>query len=231
MLELRSVSLVRDAFALEADFTVASGAKVAIIGPSGAGKSTLLDAVLGFLAPAQGEILWDGQVISDKFPQDRPISAIFQDSNLFPHLTVAQNVGLGIRPGLTLTDIERQRISAVLDQVGLAGLETRRPAALSGGQQSRVALARVLVQARSLLVLDEPFSALGPALRHEMLDLVSEVVERLGATLLMVTHDPEDARYASDHVIFVDGGVAQAPEETESLFRTPSPALAAYLGT
>jgi thiamine transport system ATP-binding protein len=230
MLEFKDLRLMRDTFTLAADFAVERGKRVAIIGPSGAGKSTLLDAVTGFLDPVAGQVIWNGADITDVYPEERPVSVIFQDGNLFPHLSVSQNVGLGFRPSLKLSDAERNRLSDVLDQVGLAGMEKRRPADLSGGQQSRVALARALVQARPLLVLDEPFSALGPALRREMLDLVSEVVERLQATLLMVTHDPDDARYFADQVVFVSDGQASPPHETITLFNNPPPALSEYLG-
>jgi thiamine transport system ATP-binding protein len=117
-----------------------------------------------------------------------------------------------------------------LDRVGLKGMESRKPAALSGGQQSRVALARVLVQARDILLLDEPFAALGPALKAEMLDLVAELAQESGATLLMVSHDPGDARRIADQVVLVAEGVAQAPQPTAELLDNPPPALKAYLG-
>ena len=155
---------------------------------------------------------------------------LFQDGNLFPHLTVAQNVGLGLRARLRLTETEHSRVEQALDRVGLAGMRDRKPAALSGGQQSRVALARVLVQGRDLLLLDEPFAALGPALKTEMLDLVSELVEESGATLLMVSHDPTDARRIADQVVLVVEGQAYPPQETAQLLDDPPPALKAYLG-
>jgi thiamine transport system ATP-binding protein len=155
---------------------------------------------------------------------------LFQDNNLFPHLTVAQNVGLGIRPALRLSADESARVSDALGRVGLAGLEARKPAELSGGQQSRAALARVLVQARPLVLLDEPFAALGPALRNEMLDLVQELIEETQAALIMVTHAPEDVRRVADQVIFVADGVAQQPAPAAALMSNPPPALRDYLG-
>jgi thiamine transport system ATP-binding protein len=158
------------------------------------------------------------------------VTILFQDQNLFPHLTVAENIGLGLSPGLRLDDQARARIAAVTARVGLAGLEGRRPAALSGGQQGRVALARALVRARPLLLLDEPFAALGPALKAEMLDLVGEIADETGATVLMVSHDPADARRLCDAVILVAEGLALAPVATASLLDNPPPALAAYLG-
>ena len=155
---------------------------------------------------------------------------LFQDNNLFPHLTLRQNVALGLQSNLRLGPEEEKRVAAAIDRVGLAGMESRRPSALSGGQQSRAALARVLVQDKPLVVLDEPFAALGPALRHEMLDLVSALVAEIDATLLMVTHAPEDVTRIADDVIYVDDGRANAPEPAAALMANPPPALKAYLG-
>jgi thiamine transport system ATP-binding protein len=155
---------------------------------------------------------------------------LFQDNNLFPHLTVAQNVGLGVRPDLRLTNQDLDRVSQALTRVGLSGLEGRKPAALSGGQQGRVALARVLVQRRPLILLDEPFAALGPALKNEMLDLVAALAAETEATLLMVSHDPADVRRIAPLAILVADGVALPPQPTLSLLDNPPPALAAYFG-
>jgi thiamine transport system ATP-binding protein len=230
MLTLESVTLAQGAFRLRADWSLPQGARAAVIGPSGAGKSTLLMAVAGFLAPESGRILWQGRDLAGVAPGDRPLSILFQDQNLFPHLTVAQNIGLGLRPDLRLTAGDHARIEKALSRAGLEGLGARRPAALSGGQMGRAALARVLLRARPLLLLDEPFAALGPALKDEMLALVAEVASETGATVLMVTHDPEDARRFADRCILVADGLAAPPAETAALFADPPPALRAYLG-
>jgi thiamine transport system ATP-binding protein len=145
-------------------------------------------------------------------------------------LSVKQNVGLGLRPSLRLAESELDAVAGAIARVGLSGFEDRKPGALSGGQQSRAALARVLLQKKPILALDEPFAALGPALRHEMLDLVSALAQETGATLLMVTHAPEDVTRIADDVIFVEGGKANAPEPAAQLFENPPPALRAYLG-
>jgi thiamine transport system ATP-binding protein len=158
------------------------------------------------------------------------VTLLFQDHNLFAHLSVGQNVGLGLRPDLRLDAGERARVAAALAETGLAGKEGRRPGELSGGERSRVALARALLRNRPILLLDEPFSALGPALRAEMLDLVARIRAEQGATLLMVSHAPEDARRIADQVVLVDEGKASAPVETEALFADPQPGLRAYLG-
>jgi thiamine transport system ATP-binding protein len=222
--------LRQGSFRLEADWTLATGSRAALIGPSGAGKSTLLAAIAGFLPPASGRILWQGADLGGLRPGDRPVSIVFQDQNLFPHLTLRQNLGLGLNPRLRLSAEDGSRIAAALDRVGLAGLGDRRPAALSGGQISRAALARALLRARPLLLLDEPFAALGPALRHEMLDLVAQVATETGATLLMVTHDPADARQIADLTVVVADGRAAPPCPTAALLDAPPPVLAQYLG-
>lgn len=230
MLWLDRVAVVQGDFRLEADFTVPAGARVAVIGPSGAGKSTLLSVIAGFFPPTRGRVLWQDRDLAALPPGERPLSILFQDQNLFPHLTVGQNVGLGLRPDLRLSADDRDRVAGALVRVGLEGLADRRPGTLSGGQQSRVALARTLLRARPLLLLDEPFSALGPALKSEMLDLVAEIAEATRATLLMVSHDPDDALRIAEQIVVVADAVARAPQPTRALLADPPPALAAYLG-
>lgn len=230
MLALRSVVIANGAFRLDADFTLPRGAKAAVLGPSGAGKSTLLHGIAGFLPLLQGQILWDGADISALPPGKRPLSIVFQDHNLFPHLTAAQNVGLGIGPSLRLDAHARARVEETLARVGLGGLGGRLPQALSGGQQGRVALARALVRGRPLLLLDEPFAALGPALKAELLDLVAGICAQEGLTLMMISHDPNDAARIADLAIVVAEGRAAPPRPTPALLADPPPALRAYLG-
>ncbi|RRH78551.1 thiamine ABC transporter ATP-binding protein [Falsigemmobacter faecalis] len=230
MLRLEALTLVQDDFRLSADFTIEAGARVAVIGPSGAGKSSLLSAIAGFYAPASGRILWAGREIGALAPGARPLSMLFQDGNLFPHLSVADNLGLGISPDLRLSAADRDRIAAALERVGLAGFGPRRPAQLSGGEQSRVALARVLLRARPLLLLDEPFAALGPGLKEQMLDLVAELCAATGITLLMVTHDPQDALRLCPQTVLVAQGVARAPQDTGPFLVDPPEVLQNYLG-
>jgi thiamine transport system ATP-binding protein len=230
MLKLEGVEIRQGDFILSADFDVNRGRKVAVIGPSGAGKSTLLGALGGFVPLSAGRILCAGSDITDAAPGARPVAMLFQDNNLFPHLTVRRNVALGLRPNLRLASEDRQRVEAAIARVGLAGMDERKPGALAGGQQSRAALARILVQNKPLLLLDEPFAALGPALRLEMLDLVAELASETGATLLMVTHAPEDVARIADEVVFVEDGKAHPPALAAELMNNPPPALRAYLG-
>ncbi|MGB0901140.1 ATP-binding cassette domain-containing protein [Halocynthiibacter sp.] len=230
MLTLDGLHLKQGDFSLTADFTLHPGRKITVIGASGGGKSTLLAAIAGFLAPTSGQIFWKDENLTEKPPSKRPISMIFQDNNLFPHLNATQNIGLGISPSLRLSAADHQRIEAALARVGLAEMATRKPAELSGGQIARVALARLLVQGNPVVLLDEPFAALGPAMRAEMLDLVAELVEETGATLLMVTHAPEDAKRISDQVILVADHHAHAPVDTKHLFENPPDAMRDWLG-
>jgi len=222
------VVLKQGDFSLSVALSIKQGAVTALMGQSGAGKSTLLAAIAGFLSPDQGQISVDGVKLNQLSPAKRPVSMLFQDNNLFPHLSVLQNVGLGLRGDLRLSAIEAQHVSDVLTDVGLGGMGDRKPAALSGGQQSRAALARVLVGSRSVVLLDEPFAALGPALKAEMLDLVK--TRLAGRTIVMVSHDPADAHRIADTVCIVADGCVSAPVETKELFANPPEALSDYLG-
>ena len=134
MLRLENTEIRQGSFLLEASFSVPEGRRVAVIGPSGAGKSTLLGMIGGFIPATQGRILWRDADITAKSPAERPIAMLFQDNNLFPHLTVRQNVALGLRPDLRLSAADREAVQAALARVGLAGLDARRPSELSGGQ-------------------------------------------------------------------------------------------------
>ena len=151
---------------------------------------------------------------------------LFQDNNLFPHLSIGDNVALGLpKSG------DASVVADVLACVGLSGMEERKPAALSGGQQSRAALARLLLAERQIVLLDEPFAALGPGLKDEMLDLMRTVlVEQMGATVLMITHDPDDARRVADHVAWVADGRVNVPRPTAEIFADPPAGLRAYMG-
>jgi thiamine transport system ATP-binding protein len=230
MLQFDDLLIARGSFTLTADFSLPEGARCALLGPSGAGKSSLLGAVAGFVAPARGRVLWQGSDLTPLAPAGRPLSIIFQDHNLFAHLSVFQNVALGISPGLRLSQDDRARVEETLARVGLAGFGPRLPGTLSGGQQGRVALARMLLRARPMLLLDEAFAALGPAQRAEMLDLVADLLDATGATLLMVSHNPADALRLCPLTVAVGGGHALPPRPTGDVLRDPPPELAAYLG-
>ena len=179
------------------DLNVGRGEIVTVSGRSGAGKSTLLSLIAGFLAPDQGNIIWQGQDLAGTSPADRPLSMIFQDDNLFDHLSCRLNVALGLRPSLSLSKDEWHAVDAAMDELGILALQQRRPDAISGGQQQRVARARALIRAewqdRQLLLFDEPFSALDPDTRADCIDRVKHLVASKNMAALMVSHNPDDA--------------------------------------
>lgn len=230
MLMLENLNVRQGDFQLTANVGFAAGQITALIGPSGAGKSTILSVIAGFYQ-ADGRVLWCGEPITEFRPDQRPVSILFQDNNLFPHLTVSQNVGLALRASLRLTSAEQRRVDEMLESVGLLGMGTRKPAALSGGQQSRAALARLLLQDRPVILLDEPFAALGPGLKQEMLALVRERALAEDRVVLMVTHDPQDALAVADQIALVDEGQVFAPLPTREVMDNPPEVLRRYLGT
>lgn len=230
MLRCDKLQLQQGTFSLHADFQFPIASLTALIGPSGAGKSTLLSAMAGFLPPVSGRILVGDNDLTDTAPGQRPMSMLFQDNNLFPHLTIAQNVGLGLRPKLRLSAAELAQVADALRQVGLTDFGDRLPAELSGGQQSRAALARVLLADRPIVLLDEPFAALGPGLKHDMLDLVQSTLMEAGRTVVMVTHDPDDAKRVAEHVVLIADHLAHTPTPTQVIFDNPPRALGDYLG-
>ena len=227
MLTLENIRFERDGFALTADCAIDAPGLVAVIGPSGGGKSTILSLIAGFDLPDMGRVLWEGRDLRDDSPGNRPVAVLFQDHNLFPHLDILTNVSLGAEPVARPSAETRERARRALARVDLAGFESRRPGELSGGQQSRAALARILLTDRPVVLMDEAFSALGPALRSEMLDLVQELLS--DALILMVTHDPQDAIRRADRTIFVEQGRVHVPVATSALFANPPEGLARYL--
>ncbi|MCF3641195.1 thiamine ABC transporter ATP-binding protein [Rhizobium sp. TRM95111] len=209
---------------------IPAGAAVAVTGPSGAGKSTLFNIIAGFQPLAAGRVELFGEDMRRRDPAERPVSIVFQDNNLFAHLTVGQNVGLGMHPGLRLTATDRETVAAALARVGLAGYEARLPATLSGGERQRVALARAFVRRRPILLLDEPFAALDPSMRSEMIELIGEIRRETRSTMLLITHQPDDIDRVADHAMFLDGGRIAVLEAVGAfLCRREPPALARFL--
>ncbi len=217
MLNLNDVTWLYQQLPMRFTFAIPAGQRIAILGPSGAGKSTLLSLIAGFLAPASGSIWLNGEDHTYTPPSRRPVSMLFQENNLFGHLTVAQNIGLGIDPRLKLNDSQRQQLETIAAQMGIADLLARKPDALSGGQRQRVALARCLVRQQPILLLDEPFSALDPALRQEMLALVDEICQQKNLTLVMVSHSLEDAQRIAPCSAVVNEGRVMWQGETAAL--------------
>ncbi|MCH7881037.1 MAG: ATP-binding cassette domain-containing protein [Proteobacteria bacterium] len=206
---------------MQFDLSVSAGEVLSLIGPSGSGKTTLLNLIGGFLKPDSGRIHVDGEAIEQLPPGQRPVTIVFQQHNLFPHLDLYTNVALGVNPSLKLSTEQNQCISDALDSLGLTGLEKRKPGELSGGQQQRIALARALVRERKVLLLDEAFAALGPALREELIGLVKTLVQHKKIAALLVSHQPRDALIASDRTAFVSDGRIIALQPTRQLLENP----------
>lgn len=209
MLKLIDITWLYHHLPMRFTLSVARGEQIAVLGPSGAGKSTLLNLIAGFLAPASGTMMIGGEDLTRTPPSRRPVSMLFQENNLFSHLSVRQNIALGLNPGLKLNAQQQEKMRHIAQQMGLDMLLERLPGELSGGQRQRVALARCLVRGQPVLLLDEPFSALDPALRQEMLTLVAGVCREKQLTMLMVSHSVEDAaRIAPRSIVVADGRIA-----------------------
>ena len=216
MLKLTDVTWLYQHLPMRFSLSIRPGEMIAVLGPSGAGKSTLLNLIAGFLQPASGSIIIENNDHTYPPPARRPVSMLFQENNLFTHLTVRQNIALGMDPGLKLNDAQRQKLEHIAGQMGITTFIDRLPGELSGGQRQRVALARCLVREQPILLLDEPFSALDPALRQEMLALVQEVCQRQQLTMLMVSHSIEDAaRIAPRSVVIAEGRIVWDGETEE----------------
>ncbi len=201
----------------------------AVVGPSGAGKSTFLNLISGFASISSGSIIWNEQEISHLPPAKRSVSILFQDNNLFPHLSVWRNLALAVTHWPKISRDNEEKLKAVMSEVGILGLENRKPSQLSGGQQSRVALARVLLQKNKILLLDEPFSALGPSLKDQMLELIKKIAKNKKLLVLMVTHEPADAKKIASQTLVVKDKKVHPPLSTEKALDPINGPLADYL--
>lgn len=201
----------------------------AVVGPSGAGKSTFLNLISGFASISSGSIIWNEQEISHLPPAKRSVSILFQDNNLFPHLSVWRNLALAVTHWPKISRDNEEKLKAVMSEVGILGLENRKPSQLSGGQQSRVALARVLLQKNKILLLDEPFSALGPSLKDQMLELIKKIAKNKKLLVLMVTHEPADAKKVASQTLVVKDKKVHPPLSTEKALDPINGPLADYL--
>jgi iron(III) transport system ATP-binding protein len=231
LLELRSVSRrYGEHLALrEVNLTVAARSRTAIVGPSGSGKTTLLRIIAGFETPDAGLVRLDGQDITRVPAHRRGIGYVAQEGALFPHLTIADNIGFGLERS---DPARRVRITELMDLVGLPStMRERRPHELSGGQQQRVALARALARKPRLMLLDEPFSALDAGLRETIREMVGDALAASGTASILVTHDRAEALGFADHLaVMRDGALIQAGTP-EALYREPADALTArFLG-
>lgn len=213
------------------DLSIRKGEFVALLGSSGCGKTTLLRALAGFVKPDAGTIRVDGADVTRLPPDRRGMALVFQSYALWPHMTVAQNIGYGLRlRGMPRAGIDR-RVGELQDLLGLSGLGDRKPAALSGGQRQRVALGRALAVDPSILLLDEPLSNLDARIRLKVRHDISALQKRLGITAVHVTHDREEAMVMADRIVILDAGrIAQQGAPEEVFNRPASPFVAAFMG-
>jgi putative spermidine/putrescine transport system ATP-binding protein len=216
----------------DADLHVPAGQFFTLLGPSGSGKTTILRLIAGFERPDRGVIRLGGVDITRQPPYSRDVNTVFQDYALFPHMTVAENVGYGLRVKRVKRAVRVQRVEDVLRMVRLDGYGERKPIQLSGGQRQRVALARAIVNSPSVLLLDEPLGALDLKLRQEMEVFLKALQRDLGLTFIYVTHDQEEALTMSDRVaVFKDGRIEQVGSPDEVYDRPATEFVAAFVGT
>jgi len=209
------------------DLAVPRGAFVVVLGPSGSGKTTLLSIIGGFVAPSEGRVVIDGADVTALAPAKRPTATVFQDYALFPHMSVAGNVGFGLAMHGVRGAERRRRVEAALALVGLAELGRRGVHQLSGGQQQRVALARAIAVEPKVLLLDEPLGALDLALRRQMQDELSRIQRRLGTTFLHVTHDQDEAMSIADEIVLMHRGAIEDRGPPRRVYLRPRTRFAA----
>ncbi|WP_082468012.1 ABC transporter ATP-binding protein [Leifsonia sp. Leaf264] len=213
------------------DLEVRSGEFISLLGPSGCGKTTLLRMIAGFEQPDAGDIVVGGQSVVDLPPHRRPVNTVFQSYALFPHMTVAENVGYGLRQKRVQKSEIAERVRDSLQLAQMLGFADRKPSTLSGGQQQRVALARALVNRPKVLLLDEPMSALDRKLREEMQIELKLLQKELGITFIFVTHDQQEALSMSDRVVVMQSGRVQQVGSTEDVYLKPANAfVAGFIG-
>ncbi|MDR5903604.1 ABC transporter ATP-binding protein [Halomonas icarae] len=210
---------------------IPAGSFFSILGPSGCGKTTLLRLLAGFDRPDSGDIMIRGQRMNDVAPNHRPVNMVFQHLALFPTMSVGDNIAYGLKRRKVPTAERQRRIAEVLEQVGLAGMETRLPQQLSGGQRQRVALARCLVLKPTLLLLDEPLGALDLKLRDQMKVELKNLQKAFGTTFVYITHDQSEALVMSDRVAVMRDGRFDQVASPEALYREPAtPFVASFVG-
>ncbi len=210
---------------------IRDGEFITLLGPSGCGKTTTMRMIAGFEEPDEGHILLRGEPIVGVPPNKREVNMVFQHYALFPHMTVEGNVEYGLKLKKVSRDERRQRVGEMLEIVGLAGYQKRKPAQLSGGQQQRVALARALVNRPTALLLDEPLGALDVKLRKHMQLELKRIQHELGTTFVYVTHDQDEALSMSDRIAVMNAGVIEQIGEPRAIYRRPeTPFVADFVG-
>lgn len=204
------------------DLQIEEGAFVVLLGPSGGGKTTLLNILGGFLQPTEGRVFLNGAEITDTPPARRPTTTVFQDYALFPHMTIAGNVGFGLKMRGVASAERSERVERALDMVGLGHTADRRAHELSGGQRQRIALARALVVEPTVLLLDEPLGALDMRLRRQMQEELKAIQRKVGTTFVHVTHDQEEAMAIADRIVVMNDGRIEDMGEPERIYLQPA---------
>jgi putative spermidine/putrescine transport system ATP-binding protein len=205
----------------EVSLAIRSGEIMALLGPSGCGKTTLLRIIAGFIRQQSGRILVDGQGVDSLPPNLRNVGIVFQSYALFPHMTVAENIAYGLHARRRPKAEVRDRVAKMIDVVRLGGMADRLPRQLSGGQQQRVALARVLAVEPSVLLLDEPFSALDKSLRLDMQIEIKRLQREFGLTAILVTHDQDEAMSVADRIAVMNKGRIEQCDTPVSIYDRP----------
>lgn len=203
-------------------FTIQEGEFFSLLGPSGCGKTTTLRMLAGFEQPTEGTISIDEEVINEKPPYNRDVGMVFQSYALFPHKSVGENVGFGLKMDNVPSDEREERVDDILELVGLPGFQDRSPGELSGGQQQRVALARALVIEPSVLLLDEPLANLDLKLRKEMQFELKRIQTELEITTVYVTHDQEEALSLSDEILVMNEGKSEQIASPPEVYNNPA---------
>ncbi|GAB2566783.1 ABC transporter ATP-binding protein [Gracilibacillus alcaliphilus] len=204
------------------DFHVEEGELVTLLGPSGCGKTTVLRSVGGFIDPTGGAIKVSDQDVHHLPPEKRPSAMVFQSYNLWPHMTVFDNLAFSLKLKKVKKIEIQQRVEEVLTLVHLQGMEKKYPSELSGGQQQRIALARALLLEPEVLLLDEPFSALDAKLRHELREELRDIQSKRNLTMLFVTHDQEEALSISDKIVVMNNGHIEQIAPPQDIYNTPA---------
>ncbi|MTH77073.1 ABC transporter ATP-binding protein [Paracoccus aestuariivivens] len=204
------------------DLTIAAGEFIVLLGPSGCGKTTLLSILGGFVTPTEGKVIINGKDMTHVPPRGRPTTTMFQDYALFPHMTLLDNVGFGLRMRGVGKSERRTRAQEMLEMVGLGDKASRRPHELSGGQRQRVALARALAVSPDVLLLDEPLGALDMKLRRQMQDELKAIQRRVGTTFVHVTHDQEEAMAVADRIVVMNQGRIEHCGSPEDVYLRPA---------
>ena len=201
---------------------VEKGELVTLLGPSGCGKTTILRTIGGFIRNQEGQVLIDGVDVAGLPPEKRPTAMVFQSYNLWPHMTVYENMAFGLKLRKVPKDEQKKRITDMLDLIKMPGFEKKYPTQMSGGQQQRIAIGRSLLLQPDVLLLDEPFSALDAKIRSQMREELRKIQTDLNITVVFVTHDQEEAMALSDRIVVMNKGVFEQIGSPQDIYNRPA---------